>query len=189
RASSQAVTDELIALAAPGSAVTLPTVASAPSWVAAPRAARIVAAQASIGSRRAESLVVPAWSARPGTDGRQRNVGANRTWRPAAHQQHGHRGDPGHHAERAVVGTAVRHRVQVAAGDHGPGRPGPGRPGPGTGLRDVPPRPQVAVAVGGCPEPSFVSGIEEPATAFRVGRRPGEAPVAAGAGVAADRQQ
>src|SRR5262249_42280759 len=94
------------------------------------------------------------------------------------------RGERGHHPERAVEGATVRHRVQVAPGDHGAG--------PSGGIRDpwrVPPRPQVAVAVGVSAEFSFFRGLDEPATAFRVSRRPGEAPVAARAAVPANREQ
>ena len=75
RASSQACTAEQIALAAPGSATTLPNVASAPSSVATVRAASTVAAYGIIGSRRSASFVVPAWSARPVKSIRHRPCG------------------------------------------------------------------------------------------------------------------
>ena len=75
RASSQARTDELTPLAPPGSAMTLPNVASAPSSAAAWRAASTVLAYGSIGSFRSASRAVPAWSGRPAKSKRHRPCG------------------------------------------------------------------------------------------------------------------
>ena len=47
--------------------------------------------------------------------------GAGRDAAPVTEQVDG--GEPGCHAERAVEGAAVRHRIQVAAGHDGPGPP------------------------------------------------------------------
>ena len=89
------------------------------------------------------------------------------------------RREGGHHAQRPVVGTAVRHRVQVAAGSHrGPHRTG-----------DVPPGPEVAVAVrAGTQLPVPGRGLE-PRPAVQVGLRPGEPAVPPGARIPPGRQQ
>ncbi len=85
------------------------------------------------------------------------------------------RGEGGHHAERAIEGAAVGDGVQVRAGDDGV--PGQRVPEPG---------PLVAVAVGLVREPARLGLGAEPGAAVEVGGRPGVAPVAAAAGVAAD---
>ena len=75
RASSQACTDDGIALAPLGATMTLPNVATA-SWAAASdRAACTEDANASIGSRRSASRVVPAWFASPQNVNCQRPCG------------------------------------------------------------------------------------------------------------------
>ena len=84
RASSQPDTRALIALTAPGSAMTLPIVATPPALAAARRAASTVAAYGIIGSRRSASRVVPAWSARPVKSSRHRPCGQIASAMPTA---------------------------------------------------------------------------------------------------------
>ena len=94
-----------------------------------------------------------------------------------AHQVHG--GERADHTERAVVGTTVGHRVQVAAG-HDPGA---------VGVGVAPPGPLVAVAVHHEVQAAPRGLAGEPLAAGQVAGRPGVPAVAAGRAVPADGQQ
>src|ERR1019366_2875089 len=91
--------------------------------------------------------------------------------------------------EWAVEGTPVRHRIQVAAG-HDRASAVPRWPRtPGGGSREIPPGPQVAVAVAVRAEAAFRRGRGEPGPALLVLRRPAEPAVATRRVVPPDRQQ
>jgi hypothetical protein len=95
---------------------------------------------------------------------------------PAAQLVQGREG--GDDAEGAVEGSAVGDGVQVGAGDDGV-----------PGGRVTEPGPLVAVAVDLVGQPARLGLLPEPGPAVGVGAGPGVAPVAAGGGAAADRQQ
>jgi hypothetical protein len=82
--------------------------------------------------------------------------------------QHVDREQPGDHAERSVVRAAVRHRVEMAAGDDA-----------FAARRSAPPGDDVAVAVGVHFQLPVERLLDEPLPAVVVGRRPRTAQVAA----------
>ncbi len=87
--------------------------------------------------------------------------------------------EAGHHAERPVVGSPVRYRVEMAPCNDGRAR----------GARHIPPRPQIAVTVTVGAEAAFRRGLAEPVPAGRVRLGERVSPVPAGDRVLADGEQ